>query len=43
MTLPGTPLKIDLITDLYSGSTLVANYDEMCPFSSNDLFMSLNT
>jgi hypothetical protein len=38
-----TPPKIDLVTDLYSGSALAANYDEMGPFDSSDLFRSLNT
>jgi hypothetical protein len=40
---PGTPSKIDLATDLYSVSALVAHYDEMDPSDSSDLFMSLNT
>jgi hypothetical protein len=36
------PSKIDLATDLRSGSTLAANYDKMSPSNSNDLFRSLN-
>jgi hypothetical protein len=39
---PRTPQKIDLITDLYSGSTLAVNYVEMGPSDSSDLFRSLN-
>jgi hypothetical protein len=40
---PGTPPKIDLTTDLYSGSILAAHYGEMGPSDSSDLFRSLNT
>jgi hypothetical protein len=40
---PGTSSKIDLTTDLYSGSALAAHYDEMSPSDSGDLFRSLNT
>jgi hypothetical protein len=40
---PGTPMKIDLAIDLYSGSALAAHYDEMGTSDSNDLFRSLNT
>jgi hypothetical protein len=39
----GTPTKIDLATDLYSGSGLTAHYDAMGPSDSGDLFRSLNT
>jgi hypothetical protein len=39
----GTPLEIDLTADLYSGSTLVANYDKISPPDPNNLFRSLNT
>jgi hypothetical protein len=39
----GTPSKIDLATDLYSGSVLAAHYDEMGPSDSSGLFRSLNT
>jgi hypothetical protein len=39
----GSPLKIDLSTDLYSGSALAVDYDEMGPSDSSDLFRSLNT
>jgi hypothetical protein len=39
----GTPPKIDLATDLYSGSNLVSHYDNMDLFDSSDLFTSLNT
>jgi hypothetical protein len=40
---PGTTLRIDLTTDLYSDSALAAQYDEMGPSDSSDLFRSLNT
>jgi hypothetical protein len=36
------PPKIDIATDLYSDSTIAANYDEMGQSDSNDLFRSLN-
>jgi hypothetical protein len=37
------PSKMDLATDLYSVSTLVANNDGIGPPDPNDLFRSLNT
>jgi hypothetical protein len=40
---PGTPPKIDLATDLYSGSALTAHYDKMGPSDSSNLLRSLNT
>jgi hypothetical protein len=40
---PGTPLKIDLTTDLYSVFALAAHYDEMSPSDSSDHFRPLNT
>jgi hypothetical protein len=40
---PGTPLKIDLATDLYFSSALAAHYDEMGPSDSSEFFRSLNT
>jgi hypothetical protein len=40
---PGTPPKIDLATDLYPGSALSADYDEMSSSNSSDLFRSLST
>jgi hypothetical protein len=39
----GTPPKIDLVADLYSGSALVGHYDEIGPSDCSDLFRSLNT
>jgi hypothetical protein len=39
----GSPPKIDLVTDLYFGSALAANYDEIVPSDSSDIFKSLNT
>jgi hypothetical protein len=36
------PPKIDLATDIYSVSVIAANYDEMGPSDSNDIFRSLN-
>jgi hypothetical protein len=35
--------KKDFTAELYSGSALPANYDEMGPSDSSDLFRSLNT
>jgi hypothetical protein len=40
---PGTSLKIDLATNLYSGFALVAHYGEMGPSDFSDLVKSLNT
>jgi hypothetical protein len=40
---PITPPKIDLATNLYSGSALAAHYDEIGPSDCRDLFRSLNT
>jgi hypothetical protein len=42
-SLSETPTKIDLDTDLYSGSALATHYDAMGPSDSSDLFRSLNT
>jgi hypothetical protein len=44
MALLQEPLKkIDLATDLYSGSALADHYDEMGPPNCSDIFRSLNT
>jgi hypothetical protein len=37
------PSRIDLTTDLYSGSALAAHYNKMGPSNSSDLFRLLNT
>jgi hypothetical protein len=39
----GTPPKIDLDADLYSGSTLVTNYDGIGSPDPNGIFRPLNT
>jgi hypothetical protein len=39
----GIPPEMDLAVELYFGSTLVANYDEIGPPDPNKLFRSLNT
>jgi hypothetical protein len=39
----GTPLETDLTVYLYSGSTLVANYNGISPLDPSDLFRAGNT